>query len=81
MSYTAGPINDTALLTVNNDTGGGNYSVGALVVVGANPPPQGSQFAGWTGDVPILSNPSVPTTTATIPSLDVIITATYSAGD
>jgi hypothetical protein len=52
-----GSVGDTSFLTVNNGTGGGNYAVGTLVVISANAPPEGSQFAGWAGDVPILSNP------------------------
>jgi hypothetical protein len=39
----------------------------------------GAQFAGWKGDIAILANPSLPTTTATIPSMAVTITATYTA--
>lgn len=81
VSYTAGSVSDTTLLTVVNGTGGGNYVAGKQVVVSAKPPPEGSQFAGWIGDVPILANPSAATTTATIPSLNVTITATYSASD
>lgn len=81
VSFTAGSVSDMTLLTVVNGTGGGNYAPGNQVAVSAKPPPEGSQFAGWTGDVPILANPSAATTTATIPSLDVTITATYSTGD
>jgi len=81
VSSSTSSLSEITLLTVNNGTGGGNYPVGTLVVVIANAPPEGSQFAGWTGDVPILSNPSASATTATIPSLDVTITATYSASD
>ena len=81
VSYTAASVSDTSLLTVVNGTGGGDHPVGKRVLVDANPPPEGSQFTGWTGDVPILSNPLDSTTTATIPSLDVTIKATYSGGD
>jgi hypothetical protein len=80
VSHTAGSVG-IVTLTVNNGSGDGNYTAGALVVVSANPPPQGSQFSTWTGDTPILANPLAPTTTATIPSLHVTITATYSASD
>jgi hypothetical protein len=78
VSYTTGDVGDTSLLTVVNGTGGGSYPVGKRVVVTANPVPDGSQFGGWTGDVPILSNPQDSTTTATIPSVDVSVTATYT---
>jgi hypothetical protein len=37
-------------------------------------------FAGWSGDTQILPNPSLFTTTATMASIDVMITATYSDG-
>jgi Divergent InlB B-repeat domain len=49
-----------------------------LVKVTADMPPAGKQFAHWSGDTEILANPSVPTTTATMPSIDVTITATYA---
>jgi hypothetical protein len=48
-----------------------------MVTVTADAPPAGQQFAGWTGDIQILANPAVPTTTATMPSIEVTITATY----
>ena len=44
----------------------------------AEPPPPGKEFAGWSGDTQILANPSEPTTTATMLSIDVSITATYA---
>ena len=43
----------------------------------ADAPPAGQQFAGWTGDVQILADPAASTTTGTIPSMEVTITATY----
>jgi hypothetical protein len=46
--------------------------------VTADKPPAGKQFARWSGDTEILVNPSLPTTTATMPSIDVTITATYA---
>jgi hypothetical protein len=81
VSYTTGSVSDTTILTVVNGSGGGKYAVGKQVVVSAKPPPEGSQFVGWIGDVPILANPAASTTMATIPSLDVTITATYSGSD
>src|SRR4029077_16496136 len=67
-----------AELTVNNGTASGDEN-GTLVTVTAAAAPAGTPFAGWTGDVVILANPSLPTTTATIPSTAVTITATYTA--
>ena len=57
----------------------GNYAAGTQVTVSANAPKAGAQFAGWKGDIAILPNPSLPTTIATIPSMAVTITATYTA--
>ena len=65
-------------VTVTNGTGDGNYPVGAPVTVVADAAPTGQQFAGWTGNVTFTS-PSSPTTTFTMPSSAVAITATYSA--
>ncbi|HET7238072.1 MAG TPA: fibronectin type III domain-containing protein [Terrimicrobiaceae bacterium] len=77
VSYkTASPAART--LTVNNGTGGGSYVAGTIVKVQANAAPTGKQFAGWTDDWQILSNPFIETTTATMPSLDVTVTANYS---
>jgi PA14 domain/Divergent InlB B-repeat domain len=70
----------TQTLTVTNGSGSGNYSHGTQVPVSANPPASGQQFTGWTGDVSILANPAAVTTTATIPSSNVSIRATYSGG-
>jgi Divergent InlB B-repeat domain len=66
-------------LTVINGSVSGNPAPGTVVTVTANDPPAGQQFAGWTGDVQILANASLPTTTATVPSIPVTITATYVA--
>ncbi len=65
-------------LTVNDGSGGGQHVAGTLVTVRADPPPPGKEFAGWSGDIQILANPSEETTTATITSIDVTISATYA---
>ena len=65
-------------LTVNDGTGSGPHDVGTTVTVTANPPPSGQEFSGWSGDIQILANPSLSTTTATMPSIDVTISATYA---
>jgi hypothetical protein len=65
-------------LTVENGKPSGSFKTGTQVVVSADAPPIGAQFAGWTGDVAILANPFLPKTTATIPYMAVTITATYT---
>ena len=66
-------------LTVEGGNPSGNYAAGTQVTVSAKAPKAGAQFAGWKGDIAILSNPFLPTTTATIPFMAVTITATYTA--
>jgi formylglycine-generating enzyme required for sulfatase activity len=70
----------TYILTVGSGSGDGTYPTGTLVTVSADPPPAGQQFAGWLGDKAILSNPFIATTKAIIPSMNVAIGASYSAG-
>ncbi|HEY5744878.1 MAG TPA: hypothetical protein VIU12_02270, partial [Chryseolinea sp.] len=65
-------------LTVENGRPSGNYPPGTMVTVVADVPPGGT-FSGWTGDVAILSNPLLPTTTAIIPFTPVTIRASYTA--
>ena len=65
-------------LTVNNGTASGDET-GTLVTVTADAAPPGTHFVGWSGDVTILANPFIPTTTVTIPFMAVTITATYTA--
>src|SRR5262245_49260402 len=65
-------------LTVNDGSGSGPHVAGEHVTVIADQPPPGQVFTGWIGDVEILANPALPTTTATMPSMDVTISATYS---
>ena len=68
------------LLDVEGGSGDGVYPTGTMVTVSADPPPAGQEFAGWAGDITILSNPFLATTTAIIPSMNVIIAASYSDG-
>jgi len=75
---TAAPAPGTHTLKVNKGRGSGHHVAGTFVTVTADAPPAGRQFARWSGDTEILTNPSVPTTTATMPSIDVTITATYA---
>jgi hypothetical protein len=66
-------------LTVEKGNPSGSYAAGTVVTISAEAPKAGAQFAGWTGDVAILANPSLPTTTATVPFMAVTVTATYTA--
>jgi formylglycine-generating enzyme required for sulfatase activity len=72
------PPPGTQRLEVGSGRGSGNYPTGTVVTVSANSPPTGQQFTGWTGDIAILSNPFLVTTTALMPSMSVGIAATYS---
>jgi hypothetical protein len=66
-------------LSVNNGNSSGTYAAGTQVTVSAEVPKPGAKFTCWTGDVAILANPSLPTTTATIPFMAVTITANFAA--
>jgi hypothetical protein len=66
------------ILDVVSGSGDGIYPTGTMVKVSADPPSAGQQFAGWVGDIAILSNPFLPTTAATMPSMDVSLSATYA---
>ena len=71
------PAPGTHTLKVNKGGGSGRHISGTVVKVTADEPPAGKKFARWSGDTEILANPFVSTTTATMPSIDVTITATY----
>ena len=68
----------TPALTVTDGSGDGPHAAGTIVKVTADEPPARKKFAGWSGDTQILANPSERTTTATMPSIDVTVTATYA---
>jgi PA14 domain/Divergent InlB B-repeat domain len=67
----------TYMLEVGSGSGDGAYATGTMVTVIADPP-TGQHFAGWSGDIAILSNPFLATTTAIVPSMNVKIFAMYS---
>ena len=73
------PLAGGHVLTVTDGNGGGNYTAGTQVTVSANAPQAGQEFEIWTEDYQILADPSSSTTTATMPSIDAKITATYRA--
>ena len=75
---TEAPAPGTHTLKVNKGRGSGHHVAGELVKVTADTPPPGKKFAGWSGDIQILANPLLSTTTATMPSIDVTVSATYA---
>ena len=72
------PASGTPALTVKGGSGSGRHDTGTIVKVTADPAPPRKKFAGWSGDTVILANPFERTTTATMPSIDVTVTATYA---
>jgi Phosphoesterase family/Divergent InlB B-repeat domain len=64
-------------LTIIHGAGTGQYAPGTSVRVTAAAPSGRQRFAGWSGDTAILDNPFSPSATATMPSMDVTVTATY----
>jgi Divergent InlB B-repeat domain len=74
---TEAPAPGTHTLKVNKGRGSGRHVAGDVVTVTADAPPPGKKFAGWSGDIQILANPSISPTTATMVSSDVTIKATY----
>ena len=82
VSYTTpGPGSSGYVLTVYRGTGDGTYAAGTSVPVSANPPNAGERFNVWTGDTEILPAQDLDnaSTTALMPSMNVSITATYTA--
>lgn len=66
------------LLTVENGTGGGSYAAGIPVSITANPPAQGKIFDKWiTSNGGSFDNAASASTTFTMPSGEVTVTATY----
>ncbi len=64
-------------LSVDNGSGDGNYTMGAVVSIAANSAPTGQQFAQWTGDISAVSDINSSSTTITMPSANVTLSATY----
>jgi uncharacterized repeat protein (TIGR02543 family) len=68
-------------LTVSNGTGSDVYASGTSVDITAVAPKEGEVFDKWTGDTRYLSDSSTATTTVTMPSKVVVLTATYKDVD
>lgn len=71
----------TYALTINNGTGGGSYTNGAQVSIEAGTPSQGQIFDQWTGDTQYVASASSASTTVTMPSQAVTLTATYKSSE
>ncbi|MBQ9721592.1 MAG: S-layer homology domain-containing protein, partial [Oscillospiraceae bacterium] len=65
-------------VTVNSGTGGGDYAEGATVTITADAAPSGQVFDKWTtSDGVSFANANSATTTFTMPTKAVTVTATY----
>jgi uncharacterized protein (DUF1800 family) len=64
-------------LTVVGGTGSGSYAAGTVVNVSATPG-AGQTFQSWTGGT--VANPNAASTTLTMPSSNVTLTANYTTG-
>ncbi|MCF7848776.1 MAG: hypothetical protein K9M45_08005, partial [Kiritimatiellales bacterium] len=66
-------------LTVNSGTGSGSYTNGEVVTITASNAPSGQVFDIWTGATQYVASASSATTTVTMPTQDIAVTATYRA--
>jgi len=73
------PPTSTYALTVNKGTGSGDYDPGDPVTITASPPQAGWRFNTWKVDAgsPSIANANAMSTTLTMPSHAVIVSATY----
>jgi hypothetical protein len=67
----------TCTLTVNSGTGGGEYTNGALVAIEAGAV-YGKTFAAWAGDTQYVASASFASTTVTMLTNAITLTATYT---
>jgi len=65
-------------LTVSSGTGEGKYPAGEVVEIVADPAPSGLEFDCWTGDIAYVAETLAASTTITMPSLVIDVTATYA---
>jgi len=64
-------------LTIGNGTGDGSYKAGTKVTITADTPATGKVFDKWTGSTSYIASTTSSTTTVTMPSSAITITATY----
>jgi len=69
-------------LKVNSGSGDGSYAAGANVSITASAAPSGEEFDHWVvnSGSPQIANINASSTTLTMPSGDVTVTATYTGG-
>lgn len=77
-TYKAKPV-VTYNLTVTNGSGDGSYAAGAAVNIIANTPIAGKVFDKWTGSIAYIADANAASTTVTMPSSSITLTATYKA--
>jgi len=65
-------------LTVTNGSGSGQYIETQIAQISADPPDTGKLFARWIGDFAYLDDGYEATTTVTMPSADISVTAIYA---
>ena len=71
------PTPTTPHLTVVNGSGSGDYAAGIVVPIKAVQPTDGTVFERWTGDIQYIANDIAASTTCTMPSVNVSLTATF----
>ena len=76
-----GSTGGSGTLTVVNGSGSGTYDYGTVVNITANPPNGDEVFDKWTGPVGYLANQYASSTTVTMPSSNITLTATYRVDD
>ncbi|MFA7170705.1 MAG: chitosanase, partial [Candidatus Paceibacterota bacterium] len=64
-------------LAITNGTGDGSYKAGTKVTITADTPATGKVFDKWTGATTYVTSTTSATTTVTMPSLNITLTATY----
>lgn len=76
IEYTNGAVT-TYMLTVNSGSGDGDYAEGDSISITADTALTGKEFDKWIGNTSYLLDPNSSTTTVTMPSQDIAVTATY----
>lgn len=75
------PEATTYALTIEGGSGSGNYAAGSQVTIIAAAPETGKAFNEWTGDAEAALDAKSASTTVTMPSSAITLTATYIAAE